>query len=74
MFKNFCRCNATASDLYDGKSKNKIAVAFFFLIPMAAAKKFDDSIPIVHFRISTPVFLAKPHLHILLLRMTMKPN
>ena len=30
MFKNFCRCNATVSDLYDGKSKNKIAVTFFF--------------------------------------------
>ena len=36
MFKNFCRCNAAVSDLYDGKSKNKIAVVFFFLIPMAA--------------------------------------
>ena len=29
MFKNLCRCNATVSDLYDGKSKNKIAVVFF---------------------------------------------
>ena len=36
MFKNVCRCNTTVSDLYDGKSKNKIAVIFFFLIPMAA--------------------------------------
>ena len=35
MFKNFCRFNAVVSDLYDGKSKNKIAVIFFFLIPMA---------------------------------------
>ena len=29
MFKNFCRCNAAVSDLYDGKSKNKIAIIFF---------------------------------------------
>ena len=29
MFKDFGRCNATVSDLYDGKSKNKIAVIFF---------------------------------------------
>ena len=29
MFKTFCRCNAAVSDLYDGKSKNKIAVIFF---------------------------------------------
>ena len=29
MFKNFSRCNAAVSDLYDGKSKNKIAVVFF---------------------------------------------
>ena len=36
MFKNVCRCNAAVSDLYDGKSKNKIAVIFFFLIPIAA--------------------------------------
>ena len=36
MFKNVCRCNAAVSDLYDGKSKNKIAVIFFFLILMAA--------------------------------------
>ena len=36
MFKNFCRYNAAVSDFYDGKSKNKIAVVFFFLIPMAA--------------------------------------
>ena len=28
-FKNFYRCNATVSDLYDDKSKNKIAVVFF---------------------------------------------
>ena len=35
MFKNFCRCNAAVSDLYDVKSKNKIVVIFFFLIPMA---------------------------------------
>ena len=34
MLKFFCRCNAAVSDLYDGKSKNKIAVVFFFLIPM----------------------------------------
>ena len=34
MLKIFCRCNAAVSDLYDGKSKNKIAVVFFFLIPM----------------------------------------
>ena len=26
MFKNFCYCNAAVSDLYDSKSKNKIAV------------------------------------------------
>ena len=36
MFKNFCRSNATVSNLYDSKSKNKIAVEFFFIIPMAA--------------------------------------
>ena len=35
MFKHFCRCNATVSDLYNGKSKNKIPVVFFFLIHMA---------------------------------------
>ena len=29
MFKHFCYCNAAASDLYDIKSKNKIAVIFF---------------------------------------------
>ena len=29
MFKNVCRCNAAVSDIYDGKSKNKIAVDFF---------------------------------------------
>ena len=29
MFKNFCHCNAALSDLYDSKSKNKIAVIFF---------------------------------------------
>ena len=29
MFKNFCHCNAAISDLYDGKSKSKIAVTFF---------------------------------------------
>ena len=29
MFKNFCRCNAAVSDLYDVKSKNKIVVIFF---------------------------------------------
>ena len=29
MFKNFCRRNDAASDLYDGKSKNKTAVVFF---------------------------------------------
>ena len=29
MFKHFSRCNAAASDLYDGKSKNEIAVVFF---------------------------------------------
>ena len=29
MFKTFCRCNAAISDLYDGKSKNKIASYFF---------------------------------------------
>ena len=34
MFKNCCHCNAAISDLYHGKSKSKIAVAFFFLIPM----------------------------------------
>ena len=38
MFKNFCRRNAAVSDLYDGKSKNKITVAFFFLIPMAVKR------------------------------------
>ena len=38
MFKNFCRCNAAVSDLYDGKSKNKIAVVFFFPIPMAVSE------------------------------------
>ena len=36
MFKKFCCCNAALSDLYDDKSKNKSAVIFFFLIPMAA--------------------------------------
>ena len=36
MFKNFCRCNAAVFELYNGKSKNKVAVVFFFLIPMAA--------------------------------------
>ena len=35
MFEKFCCCNAAVSDLYDSKSKNKIAVIFFFLIPMA---------------------------------------
>ena len=39
MIKIFYRCNAAASDPYDGKSKNKIAVVFFFLIPMAAEHK-----------------------------------
>ena len=34
MFKKFCCCNAAISDLYDSKSKNKIAVNFFSLIPM----------------------------------------
>ena len=34
MFKNFCRCNAAVSDLYNNKSKNKIG-HIFFLIPMA---------------------------------------
>ena len=29
MFKNFRRCDAAVSDLYDSKSKNKIAVVFF---------------------------------------------
>ena len=29
MFKNCCHCNAATSDLYHGKSKSKIAVAFF---------------------------------------------
>ena len=29
MFKNCCRYNAAVSDLYDGKSKNKIFVFFF---------------------------------------------
>ena len=29
MFKHFCHCNAAISDVYDGKSKNKIAVIFF---------------------------------------------
>ena len=29
LFKIFCRCNATVSDLYDGKRKNKIAVVYF---------------------------------------------
>ena len=29
MFKNFGCCNAATSDLYNEKSKNKIAVAFF---------------------------------------------
>ena len=36
MFKNFCHWNAAISDLYDGRSKNKIAVVFFFVIAMAA--------------------------------------
>ena len=35
MFEKFCCCNAAVSDLYDSKSKNKIAVIFFFLTPMA---------------------------------------
>ena len=34
MFKNFCCRNAVVSELYDDKSRNKIAVVFF-LIPMA---------------------------------------
>ena len=29
MFKHFCCCDAAISDLYDIKSKNKIAVIFF---------------------------------------------
>ena len=29
MFKNFCCRNAVVSELYDDKSKNKIAVVFF---------------------------------------------
>ena len=33
MFKNFCRCNAAVSDLYDGKSKNKVAVVFLSQSP-----------------------------------------
>ena len=33
MFKNFCHCNAAISDLYDGKSKNKIAIIFFSKLP-----------------------------------------
>ena len=36
MFKNFCRCNAAVSDLYDGKSKSKNCRRIFFLIPVAA--------------------------------------
>ena len=30
MFKNFCGCNAAVSDLYDGKSKNKKLLSYFF--------------------------------------------
>ena len=33
MFKNFCRRNVAVSDLYDGKCKNKITVAFFSYFP-----------------------------------------
>ena len=33
MFKNFCRFDAAVSDLYNGKSKNKIAIIFFSLFP-----------------------------------------
>ena len=33
MFKHFCPCNAAVSDLYDSKSKNKIAVVFFSKFP-----------------------------------------
>ena len=29
MFKNFCRCNAVVSGIYNSKSKNKIVVVFF---------------------------------------------
>ena len=48
MFKIFCCCNAVISDLYDSKSKNKIGVTFFFLIPMAVCcmwwKKYNFNI------------------------------
>ena len=33
MFKIFCCCNAAISDLYDSKSKNKIAIIFFSYFP-----------------------------------------
>ena len=33
MFKHFCPCNVAVSDLYDSKSKNKIAVVFFSKFP-----------------------------------------
>ena len=46
MFKYFCRCNDAVSDLYDGKSKNKIAVVFFFLIPMAAMVSLQNTVKI----------------------------
>ena len=44
MFKNFCCCNTPVSDLYEGKSKNKIAIVFFFLISMTgfAVSKFNE--------------------------------
>ena len=43
MFENFSHCNAAVSDLYDGKSKNEIAVVFF-LIPMAVGKMQEDEL------------------------------
>ena len=52
MFKNFCRCNVAVSDLYDGKIKNKIAVALFFLIPMAANSKLKNKK--IYFELLTP--------------------
>ena len=35
MFKSFCHRNATVSEIFDGKSKNKNFHHIFFLIPMA---------------------------------------
>ena len=48
MFKNFCCCNAAESDLYDGKSKNKIAVIFFPQFPWLYLYQMLDNVASCH--------------------------